>query len=112
MTNLEFDILETIHNQPFQEAHRKVLFTLENYQINIIKSTIDDLLKLELIEQVPNSDSYRLSKDGLVELKLMQLEKKHDASMKKVEFRENLNTVIAAISLLLSLITLAISLLD
>ncbi len=96
MTNLEFDILQAIHNQPFQEAHRKILFTLENYQIDKIKSTIDDLLELKLIKQVPLSNCYKLSDSGLKVLRLAKKERENESKQKSQQ-RFNKKVAIAGL---------------
>lgn len=100
MPNLKFTILKTIYNQPHQEAHRKTLYKLKKKKPQMIKSTIDDLLELELIERVVCSDKYRLTKPGMVEFRLIQRERKHNIHKWINTFVSVLATVISLISLI------------
>ena len=75
MNDLQFAVLESIHNQRFQEAHRATLYNLNKCNPQIIKSTIDDLLELELIERVPCSNNYKLTGPGLEALHLANQER-------------------------------------
>lgn len=75
MTDLEFTILKTLYNQPNREAHRKVLFCLDEKNPSNILSVISDLVEFELIKKVVSSDYYKLTKKGLKALHLANQER-------------------------------------
>ena len=108
MTDLEITILETIYNQPFQEAHRENLYNLNKGNPQLIKSTIDDLLKLELIKQVPCSNNYKLTKTGLKSLHLANQER--DKASKQ-ESQQRLDNNISVANLLIPFVIFILGLL-
>ena len=89
MLNLEFLILETINNQPFSEAHREILFKLDNHNINEIKSTIDDLIEFNLIEKVPCSPNYKLTTRGKRALRLEKKSRYKNTEQKEKQTFDN-----------------------
>ena len=89
MTDLEFIILETINNQPFSEAHRETLFKLDDYNINDIKSTIDDLIEFNLIEKVPCSPTYKLTTYGKRALRKEKKSRNHNTEQKEKQTFDN-----------------------
>lgn len=89
MTDLEITILQTIHNQKYCEAHRKILYDLNKSNPEMIKSTINDLLKLGLIEAIPLSNCYKLSGSGLNALRLAKKERENDTKQESQQRFDN-----------------------
>ena len=108
MTDLEYTILESIHNQRFKEAHREILFNLNKSNPEFIKSTIDDLLELNLIEKVPCSNSYKLSKLGLKALHLAKQERKNET---KHESQQRFDNNVSVANLLIPFVIFILGLL-
>ena len=108
MSELEFAILKTIYTQPNKQAHRQVLFTIDNKLINEIKSAVDDLVILGIIEFNVCSNKYNLTKDGLA---IFRLAKKEREQIAKQEKQQRFNNNVSVANLLVPLVTFILGIL-
>ena len=109
MFELKFLILKTLYNSPLREIHQADLYAIDKERPLEIRTSIKDLVESKLIERMTGSEKYHLTSTGA---NLYEQSQQHNAQSAEVDKQHRFNKCVTVISLVISLITLCVSLVE